>query len=105
MRKAKQGTVVCRICGKVKSRAEVLRAESVRDAVAQIILKSFPDWKSEDYICKDDLNSFRSRYVHDLLESEKGELTTLEKEVMQSLREHELLSENINVTFRSCRWI
>ena len=99
MRKANQGTVVCRICGKGKSRAEVLRAESVRDAIAQIILKSVPDWKSEGYICKDDLNSFRSKYVHDLLESEKGELTTLEKEVMQSLREHELLSENINVTF------
>ena len=31
--------------------------------------------------------------------AEKGEITVLEQEVMQSLKEHELLSENINVAF------
>jgi len=98
--KTKQETIVCRICGQEKRQAEVLRAESVRDAIAQTILKSVPGWSPEGYICKADLNAFRSKYVHDLLESEKGELTALEKEVMESLKEHELLSENINVTFK-----
>ena len=76
-----------------------MRAEFVRDAVAETIRRSVPGWSPEDYICMADLNTFRSKYVHDLLESEKGELTELEKEVMQSLKEHELLSENINVVF------
>ena len=100
MRKTKQGTVVCRICGQEKRRAEVIRAESVRDAIAQTILKSVPDWSPEGYICKFDLNAFRSKYVHELLESEKGELTDLEKEVVRSLKEHEILTENISFTFK-----
>jgi uncharacterized membrane protein len=99
VRKTKQETVVCNICGKQKSQAEVIPADLVRDAVAQTIRKSIPGWTSEGYICHTDLNSFRSKYIHDLLESEKGELTDLEKEVMQSLKEHELLTENINVAF------
>ncbi len=99
MKKTKQENVVCRICGKQKSRAEVVRADFVRDAVAQTIRKSVPDWSPEGYICHADLNTFRSKYVHELLEFEKGELTELERDVMQSLKEHELLSDNINVTF------
>jgi uncharacterized membrane protein len=37
--------------------------------------------------------------VQSLLEDEKGELTTLEQEVVQSLREHEIVSANIDATF------
>ena len=77
----------------------MVRADFVRDAVAQTIRKSVPDWSPEGYICHADLNTFRSKYVHELLEFEKGELTELERDVMQSLKEHELLSDNINVTF------
>ena len=99
MRKTKHATVVCQICGKQKNEAEVVPADLVRDSVVRIIRNSFPGWSSEGYICRDDLGAFRSKYVHDLLESEKGEITALEDEVMQSLKEHELLSENVNATF------
>ena len=99
MKKTKQATVVCQVCGKQKRLAEVVPAEYIRDAVARIIRDSVPAWSSEGFICQDDLSVFRSKYVHDLLESEKGELTALEREVMQSLKEHELLSENINTAF------
>jgi uncharacterized membrane protein len=34
-----------------------------------------------------------------ILESEKGELSTLEQEVVRSLREHELLSSNVDTQF------
>lgn len=99
MRKTKQATVVCQICGKQKSPLEVIPAELVREPIVQTIRKSIPGWSPEGHICLADLNAFRSKYVHELLESEKGELTVLEQEVMQSLKEHELLSENINVAF------
>jgi uncharacterized membrane protein len=99
VRRKNQTTIVCQICGKHKSQAEVIPAEYVRDSVIQTIRKSIPGWSPEGYICRDDLNIFRSKYVQELLESEKGEITELEEEVMQSLKEHELLSENINVAF------
>jgi uncharacterized membrane protein len=34
-----------------------------------------------------------------MLETDKGELTTLEEQVMKSLREQEILSKNVNVEF------
>jgi uncharacterized membrane protein len=99
VRRKNQTTIVCQICGKRKSQAEIIPAEYIRDSVIQTIRKSIPGWSPEGYICRDDLNIFRSKYVQELLESEKGEITELEKEVMQSLKEHELLSENINIAF------
>ena len=42
------------------------------------------------------MNEFRDRYLAEMLEEEKGELTRLEEDVLRSLREQELLSSNIN---------
>ena len=51
------------------------------------------------FVCVSDLNQFRAKYVKDVLETEKGELSALEEQVIRSLREQELLSKNINIEF------
>jgi len=61
----------------------------------------FSQWSAEGFICRDDLNRFRTRYVEGVLASEKGELSDLETEVVRSLREQELLSTNVNERFES----
>ena len=43
------------------------------------------------------LNRFRAEYVQDVIEGDKGKLSALEQQVIDSLKEHELLSKNINV--------
>jgi len=58
-----------------------------------------PNWSSDSFICLSDIGRYRSQYVHSLLETENGELTSLEKEVLDSLSEHELLSKNIEMEF------
>jgi uncharacterized membrane protein len=50
-------------------------------------------------ICVDCLDLFRSEYVEDALKDEVGELSKLEQEVVDSLREQENLTENINRAF------
>ena len=57
-----------------KQRTEVLPAELVRPGVTEIIRAAFPDWSPEAFICYDDLNRFRTQYVQDALEEERGEL-------------------------------
>ena len=64
-----------------------------------MIKKTVPEWSSTGFICIPDLNKFRAKYIKDVLETEKGELSTLEEQVMKSLQESELLSKNINVEF------
>ena len=74
-------------------------AALVRSAVAEQIRASHPDWKREGYICLSDLNRFRMQYIQGLLESEKGELTTLDHDVLESLQRHETLSSNVDAEF------
>jgi len=92
-------TVVCQICKKQKALSEMLPGTFVRDSVAELIRAQHPDWSSSGFICLDDLNHFRTEYVRTMLETDKGELSTLEEQVMQSLREEDILSKNTNVEF------
>ena len=94
-------TVVCQICRKEMNRDEVLPAEMVRPSVSATIRKSHPDWSPSSYICLPDLNDFRNRHVQEVLEDEKGEFSELEQEVVKSLRDQQLLSQNVNTEFES----
>jgi len=91
--------MVCNICGKTKARSRMMPAALVRNAVAEQINISNPDWKPEGYICLSDLNQFRMQYIQNLLQSEKGELTALDHDVLESLQRHETLSSNVDAEF------
>ena len=90
---------VCAICGKSFAPRDLIPGIAVRDVVADEILRDHPDWSSDKLICRSDLNRYRAKYVHTLLESEKGEITSLEQEVLYSLREHETLSKDVDTAF------
>ena len=92
-------TVKCQICNQQKKLKEVLPAELVRNSIVDTIKKVHPNWSSEGYICYPDLNKFRIEHVQDVLETEKGEVSKLESEVVESLKEHEILAKNLNVEF------
>jgi uncharacterized membrane protein len=92
-------TALCQICKERKKLSAVLPAEFVRAPIVELIRKSHPDWTSEGYICTEDLNKFRAEYIEDVMEADKGELTALEEQVVNSLKEHEILSRNVNIEF------
>jgi len=89
----------CVICGKIFSMRNLFPGDAVRDVVAKEIIQDYPAWSSTSFICRRDLMKYRARYVHSLLESEKGELTALESEVLDSIREHDLLSKYVDAEF------
>ncbi len=89
----------CQICGKEYSAGEVMPAELVRSAVAELIQKAHPAWNSDSFICFDDLNHFRTAFVEHMLTSERGEVSQLEADVVRSLHEHDILAENIDEQF------
>lgn len=99
MVRKQEGNVTCQICGKEQKPVEAIPAELVHEPIAELIRKTHPDWSSESYICVSDLNRFREEYVRHILETEQGELSALEEQVLKSLKEEELLSKNINVEF------
>lgn len=93
----------CAICGRSFPARNVVSGEIIRKEIAAEILKTSPDWSAEKFICKADLAQIRGKYVHSLLESERGELSSLEHEVVRSLREHEILSSNVEAEFEQ-KW-
>ena len=99
MAKKQLETFLCQICKEQKKLSEVIPAELVREAVVETIRKTHPDWSSSGFICISDLNQFRANYVKNVLEKEKGEISTIEEQVIRSVKENELLSKNINTEF------
>jgi uncharacterized membrane protein len=99
MEKDAEKTVSCQVCKQGKTMDEVLYGELVRPAIVETIRKRYPDWSDSGYICLDDLNHFRAEYIEDVLEEDKGELSLLESEVVRSMKEHDLLSRDINTDF------
>lgn len=83
----------CQICG-CDQLSKLHPGILVRPAVAELIRNRVGNWSEEGWICSEDLQKFRHEYVQSLLEVEKGELTALEKEVLESMRQQEILSKN-----------
>jgi len=75
-------TIICGVCGLAKASDEVVAGLAVRSAIAALIIKDHPDWTPEKTICRDDLNRYRAQYVQGVLESEKGDLSVIEAEVI-----------------------
>jgi uncharacterized membrane protein len=91
----------CQICGKGPPYVKLVRASVVRPTVVELIRKTQRAWSEASFICEDDLNRFRYDYVHSLVASEKGELSDLEREVLDSISRHEILSRDVEDTFET----
>lgn len=90
----------CVICGAAFQKRDVVSAALVRDLIGRMILQEHPGFVQDSYICRNDLALYRGRYVTGILEAEKGELSSLEEEVVASLRQHEILAQNVDAEFQ-----
>jgi uncharacterized membrane protein len=90
---------LCKVCGKSKNINDVTPAAVIRPEIVKIIKQNIPDWQEDGFICNEDLKVFREKYIHSLLEEEKGELSDIEQQVIDSLREHDLITKNVDTTF------
>jgi len=94
---------VCAITGRELPRHDLVSLEAIRPNLAKRILKAHPDLPSNALIAHSIIAEYRAQYVEELLESELGELSELEKKVAQSLATHETLTENIEEEYAEKR--
>jgi Protein of unknown function (DUF1003) len=99
MVKESKQRIECFHCKRLFPLETMISGELIRPPVAELILKRLPDWTSGKMLCPDCLHLFRSEYVEDVLEDEKGELSRLDRAVLQSLKEQETVTENLNLAF------
>ena len=91
----------CIVCKKSKSPHEGQFAELIRPSLLEFMRKRRPEWDGKGFICFDDLGEFRKNYVKEVLQDEIGELSTLDHEVVESLRQHEILSSDVSKQFET----
>ncbi len=95
----KEAHVKCLICGTPHHQHDLISAKVVRPSISELIKEKYPDWSDDCFICRKDLDNFRSDYVVSVIKTEKGALSDLEKQVVKSFEEQELLTKNINTEF------
>jgi uncharacterized membrane protein len=83
----------CQVCGSA-DHGNLRPGILAGPAVAALIRTAIGHWSDQDWICLTDLHAYRHAYVKSLLEAERGEVTALDREVLESLREQETLSRN-----------
>lgn len=97
-RKSRHNGHACQICG--TTQAESLRSAAiVRPPIVELIRRRAGGWDENGWICLDDLQRFQHEYVAEVMKAERGDLTQIEQEVLESLRSHETLSANADLEF------
>lgn len=95
----------CAISGKPIPVGNDIRLSAVRPGVADLIRQDFPALQPTDIIDRAVIADYRGRYVEDLLRAERGEITALERDVVDSLRSQEILATNVEDAIDSGRTI
>ncbi len=74
----------CIVCGRSFPLSKLHRAAGLRPHLYELIAEEVKDCAPDSLICDEDLARFRRRYVENLLEEERGELSSLDQKVLDS---------------------
>jgi uncharacterized membrane protein len=89
----------CQICHRAVPESQALPGAAVRPTIVEEIVREHPDWSNDGWICRDDLRRYRVNRVEAVLESERGELTELDREIVAAISRHETLATDIEAEF------
>lgn len=88
-------TVQCAISKQQVPLAESHKGSDVRGPILQLIQQDHPQFTADSYLSNDQLNDYRKRYITQLITQETGEINRLEQEVINSIQNNKILSENV----------
>ncbi|MHA3775579.1 DUF1003 domain-containing protein [Verrucomicrobiota bacterium sgz303538] len=75
----------------------LIKIAAIRPKLAAFIQSQDPSIGPDDSIPINKLNDFRVEFVRELFEAEMGEVSRLEEDVLESLRQHELVTERLEM--------
>lgn len=76
-------------------KGEEVKGQDIREGIFNLVKSEHPDFGTECYISLAELNHYRRHYLTSLIIQEKGELATIDKDVMDAIKNNAILSENI----------
>lgn len=89
----------CQLCHQGFPLSELFPSQLIRPSILLNIKTDHPNWDDDGYVCLKDLRFLRNEHIEKSLLKEKGELSSLDKEVLESLEKQKIVTENINEQF------
>jgi len=91
----------CAICGELVR--EPITFSMIRPSLAIGLAAAHPNLSADDVVCRKHLTEQRTRYVEQLLARERGELSELERQVVESLAREETVARDVEATWEGKR--
>lgn len=89
----------CKICQKSFNYSELVSSDFLNENILKLIKKDHPDFDQHALICVPDLTKYRAQFLKETIQEDIGELTNLEEEVLNSIKEQEIIADNLNEHF------
>ncbi|MFH2019916.1 MAG: DUF1003 domain-containing protein [archaeon] len=96
---AQRKKIICEICRTKHRKIRMIPLSRLNKSFLDTLSESHPEIK-DGYICLSDFNKLSFETMKDSLEEEKGDLSDIEEEVVDSLEDNEVISENINELYQ-----
>jgi uncharacterized membrane protein len=75
--------------------SDKISAKTIRHGILRLIQKENPNFSRENYLSQSELNLYREKYITEYLVKEIGELSDLEKSVLNSLSKNTTLTNKL----------
>lgn len=97
--------VSCAVCGASFPTSKTVAIAAMRPSLVERIRQDVPSLPAEGFVCFPDLSRYRTKYVTELLGKERGELSTLDREVIESIGAGETIAANTEEEYSGGRSI
>jgi uncharacterized membrane protein len=92
--------VTCAMCGDTLPAAKSLPIATIRPSLVERMRQDHPTMAAEGDVCFHHVADYRAKYVAELLRKERGELSDLDREVVQSLSAGQTIAANTEQEFQ-----
>ncbi len=76
--------------------SEKVSGKSIRKSILAIIQKEHPEFSTDSFLAETELNGFREKYIESFLTKQIGKLTSMEKTVLESLKDKTTLTDKLD---------
>jgi uncharacterized membrane protein len=73
---------------------EKIQGSTIRESIMKLIQKDYPEFSHASLIANSELMVYREHYISSLFKEESGEYASLRKNVLKSLNDQSLITEN-----------
>jgi len=73
-----------------------ISGKSIRVSILELIQKENPQFTKDNFLAASELNTYREKYIENFLTKQIGTLSTLEKTVLNSLKDKSILTDKLD---------